>query len=81
MPEGTWRDTWYWALTPTAARRLFVERFGPRQVEVLSFGTVLAATAFLQGLAAEALRPHELAAHDPAYPLIVAIRARKAEAL
>jgi glycosyltransferase involved in cell wall biosynthesis len=77
VPEGTWRATWYWALTPTAARRLFGERFGPDGVEVRSFGNVLAATAFLQGLASEELRPHELDANDAAYPVVVTIRACK----
>ena len=80
VPEGTWHDMWYWSLTPVAARRLFAERFGPAHVEVRSFGNVLAATAFLQGLAAEELRRHELDANDAAYPVIVAIRASKAPA-
>ena len=42
-------------------------------------GNVLAATAFLYGLASEELRPAELNHHDPDYQLVIAIRAVKAE--
>jgi hypothetical protein len=40
---------------------------------------VLTAVAFLQGLAVEDLRASELAHHDPAYEVTVAVRARRAE--
>lgn len=42
-----------------------------------TFGNVLTATALLFGLAVEELEPHEIAAHDPDYPVIVACRAVK----
>jgi hypothetical protein len=38
---------------------------------------VLTATAVLLGLAVEELQPHEVAANDPDYPVIVACRAVK----
>jgi hypothetical protein len=38
---------------------------------------VLAAVAFLEGLAAEELTAAELAVHDPDYPLVVVGRAVK----
>jgi hypothetical protein len=40
-------------------------------------GNVLAATAFLQGLAVEDLRPPELDRHDPHYQVIITARAVK----
>ena len=73
-----WADTWYWALTPHAARRLFVEAFVGGEVEVTAHGNVLAAVAFLEGLAAGELRPHELDVVDPQFPVLVTVRADRA---
>jgi len=47
-------------------------------VKVTAHGNVLAATAFLQGLALEELRPADLDFNDPSYPVIVTGRAVKA---
>jgi hypothetical protein len=46
-------------------------------VAVRSYGNVLAAIAFLSGMASEELAAHELRAHDPLFPVIVAVRAAK----
>jgi hypothetical protein len=53
------------------------ERFGAGTFEVASHGNVLAAVAFLEGLAAEELSARELTVHDPDYPLVVVGRAVK----
>ena len=45
---------------------------------VESHGNVLAACAFLHGLAASELSAAELAHQDDAFPLLVAVRAAKA---
>jgi hypothetical protein len=68
-------EKWFWAMTQSAARRLFSELFGPDHVEVEQFGNVYAATAFLQGLAAEELDAGKLAVVDPLFPVITGIRA------
>lgn len=68
----------YWSFTTRSADRLFGQVFGPDNVNVESFGNVLAATAFLYGLAAEELTPRELSVNDPAYPVIVGVRAIRA---
>jgi hypothetical protein len=68
----------YWRFTEASAQRLFGEVFGDEQVEVHTFGNVLTAVAFLHGLVVDELTPEEFAYHDPAYPLIVAVRAMKA---
>ena len=70
-----WGD--FWRLTEQSARRLFEETFDPADVEVEAFGNVLAAVAFLHGLADHELRPHELAHRDPAYPVLIGVRARR----
>jgi SAM-dependent methyltransferase len=68
----------YWSLTSRSAERLFGEVFEGGEVEVLAYGNVLAAIAFLHGIAAGELRTDELDHRDPDYQLLVAIRATKA---
>ena len=53
--DGQWREPWCWSFTPLSIRRLFEELFSPASVKVEAWGNVLAATGFLQGLAAEKL--------------------------
>lgn len=72
-----WRETWYWGFTTRAARRLFAAAFPGGTVEIASHGNVLAATAFLQGIATEELRREELDFDDPSYELLITARARK----
>lgn len=69
-------EKWFWAMTQSAARRLFEERFGS-SVQVEQFGNVLAATAFLQGLALEEVDRSSLDIVDPLYPVITGVRAVK----
>ena len=74
-------DRWgdYWRFTTLSARRLFEEIFPPECVKVNAHGNVLAAIAFLHGLAAEELREDELDYHDPDYELLITVRAVKPE--
>ncbi len=76
LDAGTWRDTWYWAFTEASATRLFAENFAG-DVSVAVHGNALAAIAMLEGIAADELRPAELAAHEPSYPVTVTVRAVK----
>ena len=71
-------DRWgdYWRFTSLSVRRLF-EEAGAMEVRVETYGNVLAAVAFLHGLAAEELREHELSCLDPDYELLIAVRAVK----
>lgn len=75
-----WAGSWYWALTPLAASRLFADAFGAGAVRVEGHGNVFAATAFLQGVALEEVPRAKLAVQDPAYPVVVTVRARKPSA-
>jgi hypothetical protein len=67
-----------WSLTEASLGRLLAEPFV--DVEVTTYGNVLTAVAMLHGLAAEELRAEEYEIVDRHYPVIVAGRARKAEA-
>ena len=75
--DATWSRSWFWSFTPLAVERLFGEVFDAKAVQVEGHGNVLTATAFLQGLATEDLSREELQHHDPAYPMLVTVRAMK----
>jgi SAM-dependent methyltransferase len=72
-----WGNSWYWAFTSLSAERLFAEVFPPANLSIETRGNVLAATAFLHGIALEELRVEELDHHDPDYQVIIAVRAAK----
>jgi hypothetical protein len=73
-------DRWgdYWRFTTASVQKLFEPLFkGGVQIE--SFGNVMAACAFLQGVAVEDLPdPSLLDRHDPDYQILITIIARKA---
>ena len=73
------RDLWgdYWRFTSLSARLLFEEIFPAECVRVEAYGNVLAATAFLQGLASEELKREELDPRDPDYEVLITVWARK----
>jgi SAM-dependent methyltransferase len=72
-------DRWgdYWRFTDLTAKRLFGDCFGAMQVTVSTHGNVLAACAFLHGLAAEELTPKELNYNDPDFQFLITVRAQK----
>jgi hypothetical protein len=72
-----WGESWYWAFTSLSARRLFEEVFPAKTLGIETHGNVLAATAFLQGIAVEELRKEELDHDDPDYQVTIAVRAIK----
>ena len=71
-PEDCWR------LTLPSCMRLFSASFGTANTTVKSYGNLTTCVAFLQGMAHEELSRKELAINDPAFPLIIAVRAVKA---
>jgi glycosyltransferase involved in cell wall biosynthesis/SAM-dependent methyltransferase len=77
IDRGEWGSSWFWSFTPASLERLFGETFGPDNVLTEHHGNVFAATAFLQGLAIEDVDTAKLDPLDRAYPVIVAVRARK----
>jgi SAM-dependent methyltransferase len=74
-------DKWgeYWRFTSLSARLLFEEVFSTGNVTVRSYGNVLAAISFLEGLAVEDLKKKELDAVDRSYEVLIAVRAVKPE--
>ena len=69
----------YWRFTSLSACLLFEEVFPKENILVHSYGNVLAAISFLEGLAVEDLKKKELDSHDPNYEILIAIRAQKPE--
>jgi SAM-dependent methyltransferase len=74
-----WGSDWCWALTTQSARMLGEEFFHKNTLQVESHGNVLAAIAFLQGLAVEELSQEELDFHDDEYQVLITLRAVKPE--
>lgn len=73
-------DRWgdYWRFTTASVQRLFEQVFGDN-VDVKSYGNVLAACALLQGAAVEDIsNPALLDDNDPDYQVIITVVARKA---
>ena len=73
-------DRWgdYWRFTSQSLRRLFEQQFPADDIELVAYGNVLAATAFLHGLAVHELRRAELDERHPDYEVIIGVRARRA---
>jgi SAM-dependent methyltransferase len=67
----------YWRFTVDSGAALFGEVFGREQIKVRTYGNVLTAIAFLTGIAHEELSARELDSADPAYPVVIAVRAVK----
>lgn len=78
VADETWNDSWYWSLTTNSAKRVAAEVFPPSLVTVEAHGNVLAATAFLHGLATEELSLAELDRFDREYPVTVTLKAMTA---
>ena len=72
-----WSDSWYWSFTLHSAHRMFETVFPAQNLEIQSYGNVLAATAFLQGLAVDELDQEELDYSDPHYQTLLTVRAVK----
>ena len=75
--DDEWRHSWYWSFTTASLSRLAEESFLPGSFHVESHGNVLAAMAFLQGIAWQELDPDELVHHDPDFPVTITLRATK----
>lgn len=72
-------DRWgeYWRFTDLSARLLFGGVFGEANVQVATHGNVLAAVAYLHGLAAGELTREELDHQDPDYQISITVCATK----
>jgi SAM-dependent methyltransferase len=80
ISSDEWGASWYWAFTSLSAGTLFQEVFPKDHVHVHAHGNVLAATSFLQGLAAHELARAELDVVDREYEMLITIHAVKPHA-
>jgi SAM-dependent methyltransferase len=74
---GECDGNFYLGFTLAGVRRLFSDFFPPEDLTVSCYGNVLAATAFLHGLAAEELTEAELLHADHEFPVIICVRATR----
>jgi SAM-dependent methyltransferase len=72
-----WGDCW--RFTTASVEKLFSEWFPVRELEVTAYGNVLAAIAFLHGIAADELESEELDFSDLDYQVLIAVQAVKTE--
>lgn len=70
-----WGD--YWRFTSDSAHRMFADVFGAENVEVVAYGNVLVAAAFLYGYAQQDLTAEALAHRDGSFDFLLGIRAVK----
>src|SRR5206468_6575373 len=67
----------WWRFTSMSAKRVTEEIFGEGNVDVEAFGNVLSAAGFLFGLGSYDLSDEELVVRDPAFEVVIGIRAVK----
>jgi len=68
----------YWRFTVDSTRRLLGPVFGEQNVSIASRGNLVAANAFLAGLAASELSRRELDDDDERFPVVITARAARA---
>lgn len=66
---------YYWSFTTQSAEKLFGAAFPRDHLQIQTYGNVLAAIAFLHGLASQELDSKELEYADPDYQLLITVRA------
>jgi SAM-dependent methyltransferase len=67
----------FWRFTSASCTRLFGDVFGEGNVAIEAHGNLLAAIAFLTGLAREDLTDRELDVRDELFPVVVTVRGVK----
>lgn len=67
----------FWRWTKDAAQYAFDKYFPYSELEIKSYGNILAGQCFWVGLSLEEMKKEELDFNDPRYPVIVSIKARK----
>ena len=69
--------TEYWRMSPEGWREAGTRAWPGCDISLQVYGNCLAATAAIQGLAAEELTPAELDVYDERWPVVIGIRCRK----
>ena len=74
IDAAEWGSTWHYSFTRQSVQRMCEAAFADFEIDVTSFGNVLAAVAFLHGLGRDELSRQELDDFRPEYGLIHAAR-------
>ena len=69
IDKGDWEK--YWSFTKLFVKRLLSEIFPLDNVEVKTYGNVLAAAAFLYGIGLPELKKEQIEFTDPHYQVII----------
>jgi SAM-dependent methyltransferase len=77
VDQGYGKNKDFWRFTDSGCRMIFGNVFGCSQVSIHAYGNVLSSIAFLSGAAQEELTHKELDHIDPAFQLVLGIRAVK----
>ncbi|MDX6504081.1 MAG: hypothetical protein QOE29_1206, partial [Gaiellaceae bacterium] len=77
ISQVEWGEAWYWSFTTLSLKRMLEDVFGAGNIQLESHGNVLAATAFLQGLAVEDVASRDLDYVDLSYPVVLTARATR----
>jgi len=72
IDHDEWKESWQGSFTAVSLRRLLRGSFCEENIRLYTYGNVLAATAFLYGLADDELTAEEKDDHDPHFPVIIA---------
>ena len=70
-------DRWgdYWRFTNLSAKKVFEDFFPIENICIKTYGNVLTATAFIQGIVSEELLKEELLFRDPDYEVSICVKA------
>ena len=71
IAHDQWGAQWYWSFSDQSVRKLLKSCFLAEQVSIRTHGNVLAATAFLYGMAWQELTLEQLDHHDPHYQVTI----------
>jgi len=77
LKDEEWNDSWYWNFTSNSAHKMFQEYFEKDKIEVVAYGNVKAATAFLHGLSVKDCGVRGLKQRDSSFPVIITVKATK----
>lgn len=77
ISNDRWAEEWLWGFTAHFAERLFSEVFGAKNINVDTYGNLLTALSFLQGLAVAELQTEELDYRDENFEMLISVRAVK----
>ncbi len=77
IDRGEWANTWYWSFTDKSINEI-IKRSSPNaKIEVLTYGNVFVASAFLYGIGISEVSKEKLDFHDPHYQVIITAKAVK----